>query len=329
MTTRVQRRILLAATAGLAVPALPRGGAAQGAFPSRAVRLVIGVPPGGAPDIAARLMADALSARWKQPVVVDNRSAGNGNVAAQAVTRSEPDGHTLLMAQASILVLNEETMRGVPYNTDRDFVPISYLMSTPFMIAAGTGLPANNLLELRDLARKRGNPLTFATSGAANLPRFAGEMLKGALGIDMANVPYSTIPGAIQDTIKGRTDLVIDGTPVITPQVRGGQLKAIAVTSASRFPTLEDIPAVAEIVPGFSSVGWFGLVGPKAMPQAAVERVAADMRAVLEVPSIRERLLHDFGTEVVASSPDDFARFLSAERLQYRDLIKKIGVTID
>ncbi|MFT8245046.1 Bug family tripartite tricarboxylate transporter substrate binding protein [Roseomonas sp. BN140053] len=329
MTCSLRRRSLLAAGSALTLPALARGAAAQAAFPSRPVRLMLGVPPGGAPDVAARLMADALSARWRQPVVVDNRPAGNGNIAAQAVARGEADGHTLLMAQASILVLNDLVMRDVPFDVERDFVPIALLMVTPFMLAAAPGLPASNLAELRELARARGGRMTFATSGAANLPRFAGEMLKSALGIEMSNVAYSSVPNAIQDTAMGRTDLVIDGTPVITPQVRGGTLKPIAVTSAERFPMLEDIPVVAETVPGFRSVGWFGLVGPRAMPAPAVQRVAADMRAVLEAPEIRGRLLRDFGAAVVANSPAEFAGFLTAERQLYRGLVRGSGVTMD
>ncbi|TPG38362.1 tripartite tricarboxylate transporter substrate binding protein [Roseomonas nepalensis] len=327
MTLSLPRRDLLAAA--LALPALARGAAAQGAFPSRPVRLLVGAPPGGAPDVAARLMGDALAARWRQPVVVDNRPAANGNLAAQAAARAEPDGHTLLLAQASILVLNEGLMRNVPFDTDRDFAPVSLLMNTPFLLAARPDLPASNLSELRALAKERGGRMTFATSSPVNLPRFAVEMMKAALGFEMGNVPYSTTSGALQDTMTGRTDLVIDGTPVIAPQVRGGQLKALCVTSPARFPLLEDIPAAAETIPGFSSMGWFGLVGPKAMPAATVERIAADTRAVLEIPEIRGRLLRDFGAETVASPPADFARFLAAERLLYRGLIKEVGASID
>ena len=330
-----RRRILLAAAAAPALSALPRSAAGQGqnqgqaTFPSRPIRIVIGAPPGSAPDVAARLMGESLSVRWRQPVVVDNRPAGNGNIAGQTVARAEPDGHTLLLAQASILVLNEGLMRDVPFSTERDFVPISMLMNTPFLLAARRDLPANNLTELRALARERGGRMTFATSSPVNLPRFAVEMMKGALGMEMSNVPYSTTSGALQDTIMGRTDLVIDGTPVITPQVRGGQLKALCVTSPARFPMIEDIPTAAETIPGFSSMGWFGLVGPRAMPAETVERIAADMRAVLQVPDISQRLLRDFGAEVVASPPADFARFLATERQLYRGLIKEVGATID
>ena len=329
MIPTLPRRTLLAAASALSLPALGRGAAAQGAFPSRPVRIVVGAPPGGAPDVAARIMGDALSARWRQPVVVDNRPAANGNLAGQAVARAEADGHTLLLAQASILVLNEGLMRNVPFDTDRDFVPISMLMNTPFLLAARRDLPAGNLTELLALSKERGGRMTFATSSPVNLPRFAVEMMKAALGMEMSNVPYSTTSGAVQDTIMGRTDLMIDGTPVMSPQVRGGQLKALCVTSPARFPGLEDIPAAAETIPGFSSMGWFGLVGPKAMPGETVERIAADMRAVLQVPEIAQRLLRDFGAEVVASPPADFARFLARERTLYRGLIKEVGATVD
>lgn len=325
MTIPTQRRNLLAGGAALAAPRLAK---AQAAFPSRPVRLLLGVPPGGAPDVAARLMADALSARWRQPVVVDNRPAGNGNIAAQAVTRGETDGHSLLMAQASILVLNEPLQRNTPYDTERDFVPISLLMVTPFLIAARPDFPANDLNGLRDVARARGN-LTFASIGATNLPRFVGEMLKKAMGFPMTNVPYSSVSGAVQDTIAGRVDLYLDGTPVLTPQVRARQMKALAITSPGPFPGLEDIQPASATVPNFAPMGWFGLVGPKAMPRETVDRVAADMRAVLETREIKDRLLRDFGSQVVASPPADFARFLAEERALYRGLVRDLGVTVD
>ncbi|WP_043832650.1 Bug family tripartite tricarboxylate transporter substrate binding protein [Muricoccus aerilatus] len=330
MSPRLNRRSLLVGSAALALPGIARAqGQGGGGFASRPIRLVVGSPPGGAPDVAARLMGEALSVRWRQSVVVENRPAANGNIAAQTVARAEPDGNTLLLAQASILVLNEGLMRDVPFNTDRDFAPVSMLMNTPFLLAARPDLPASNLTELRALAKERGGRMTFATSSPANLPRFCIEMLKTALGMEMGNVPYSTTAGALQDTIMGRVDLVIDGTPVITPQVRAGALKALCVTSPNRFPMLEDIPTAAETVPGFSSMGWFGMVGPKAMPAETVNRIAGDLRAVLEIPDIRQRLLRDFGAEVVASPPADFARFLAGERQLYRGLIKEVGVSVD
>ncbi|MGG5823758.1 Bug family tripartite tricarboxylate transporter substrate binding protein [Falsiroseomonas sp. HW251] len=325
MSTTVPRRFLLTAAASLA---LPRLALAQD-FPARPIRLLIGAPPGSAPDVAARLMADRLSTLWRQPVVIDNRPGANGNLAAQITAQAPGDGHTLLFAQASILLLNEWLMRNPGYDTDRDFVAITQLMATPFMLGVRKDSPVSTLAELVAAGKAAPGRITFATTSGANLPRFAGELLKRAAGFDMTNVPYSTTAGAIQDALMGRTDLMIDGTPVIAPQVRGGQMKALALTSLRRFPGMEEIPVVAESYPGFDSVGWFGLVGPKAMPPALVARIAQDFRGVLEVPEVKERLLRDFGAEVIASPPDAFASYLARERATYRALVREVGVTLE
>jgi tripartite-type tricarboxylate transporter receptor subunit TctC len=327
MTMIGRREALAASTAALLAGAHPAG--AQAPFPSRNIRLLIGAAPGGAPDVAARLMAERLSATWRQPVVADNRPAGNGSLAAQALAGAEADGHALLYAHASILVLNEALMRSPGYNSERDFAPVTLLMTTPFVITARPGLPANTLPELIALARARPGQMTFATSSATNLPRFAGELLKRVAGIDMVNVPYASAPAAVQDTIAGRVDLTIDGTPALIPQVRSGLLKAIALTSATRFPGLEEIPVVAESFPGFASVGWFGVVAPRATPAPLVERIAGDFRDVLAVPEMRARLLRDFGAQVEADGPAAFAAFLDRERSTYRNLIRELGVPID
>jgi tripartite-type tricarboxylate transporter receptor subunit TctC len=322
------RRRSLAAAAALAAWR-PRLGAAQAPFPSRPVRLLIGAAPGGAPDVAARLMAERLSAIWRQPVVADNRPSGNGSLAAQAAASGDADGHTLLYAHASLLVLNEGLMRSPGYDSERDFAPVTLLMTTPFVIVASPRLRAGTLPELIALARSQRGGLTFATSSGANLPRFAGELLKRAAAVDMINVPYASVPGAIQDTIAGRVDMMIDGTPALIPQVRAGSLKAIALTSADRFPGLEEIPVVAETYPGFHSVGWFGAVMPRAVPAATIARIASDLREVLAAPEMRVRLLRDFGAKVEADGPEAFASFLSRERQTYGGLIRETNATLD
>ena len=316
----IRRTLLLAP---LAAPALAQS------FPARAIRMVLGAGPGSAPDVAARLMSDQLSTRWRQPVVVENRPAANGNLAAQLVAGAEGDGHTLLFAQASILLLNQYLMRNPGFDPQRDFAPISMLMATPFLLCAGPGHAVRSLADLVAAARAAPGRLTFATSSGTNLPRFAGELLCRAAGIEMTNVPYSSMAGAVQDTIAGRCDFIIEGTPVLTPQVRGGQMRALGITGAEPFPGLEDVPLIAAAHPTVTSVGWFGLVGPKSMPSALVRRIQADAADVLAQPALRERLLRDFGSRTVASDPDAFAAFLESERALYRPLIAQVGATLD
>ncbi len=322
----IDRRSLLLAMPALAILARP---AAAQAFPARAIRMVLGAGPGSAPDVAARLMSEQLSTRWRQPVVVENRPAANGNLAAQLVAAADGDGHTLLFAQASILLLNQYLMRNPGFDPQRDFAPISLLMATPFLICTGPNHPVRSLADLVTQAKAAPGRLNFATSSGTNLPRFAGELLCRAAGIEMTNVPYSSMAGAVQDTIAGRCDFIIEGTPVLTPQVRGGQMRPLGITGSEPFPGLEKVPLIAAAYPAVTSVGWFGLVGPKAMPGVLVRRIQADAADVLASPALRERLLRDFGSRTVASDPEDFASFLGRERDTYRPLIAQVGATLD
>ncbi len=326
----LQRRHLIAGgTAALAAWGAPAARAQDPAFPTRPVRLLVGIPAGGAPDVIARILAERLSTVWRQPVVVDNRGAASGNLAAQAVAQAEPDGHTLLFAHASLILLNDGLMRDVPFNVEADFAPISLLIRTPFMVASRAALPADTLGGLRDYARGRPEGLTFATLSATGLPRFVGERIKAALGVPLVNVPYTTMAGAVQDTIAGRVDLLIDGTPVITPQLRAGGLKALAITSPERFAGLEGVPTAAESIPGFTSRGWFGLMGPSAMPRPLVARIAEDVKGALAAPDLRARLRRDFGAETAASAPAEFAASLAEDRAVYRALIREVGASIE
>ena len=315
---------------GLALPTLaPRPARAEAPFPSRPIRVLIGAAAGAAPDVAIRLMGERLSAIWGQPVVVDNRPSANGNLAAQACAAAEGDGHTLLFAHASLLVVNEAVMRNAGFNAERDFAPISTVMSTPFLIAARPDHPAKDVTALTRMGRRGGPGITFATTGAANLPRFAMELLNRLGESEMQNVPYSSVGGAVQDTIAGRTDVMVDGTPLMAPQLRNGGMRAIAVTSAERFPTLPDLPTVAETFPGFQSVGWFCLVGPRSMRPDLAERISRDVAAVATRPEIRDRLLRDFATQVVASSPAEADAFFRRERTTYRGLAADLHVSLE
>jgi tripartite-type tricarboxylate transporter receptor subunit TctC len=324
-----RRRLIAAGGAIVAAGVVRRASAADPPFPTRPVRLLVGIPAGGAPDVIARILAERLSAVWGQPVLVDNRPAASGNLAAQAVARSEADGHTLFFAHASVLLLNEALTRDVPFNTERDFAPISLLMTTPFMVACRPGLQAATLADLREVARGKPGGVTFATLSATGLPRFVVERVKWALGTEMTNVPYATMSGAVQDVIAGRVDLLADGTPVITPQVRAGALKALAVTSPARDPALPAVPAAAESIPGFSSKGWFGLLAPAATPQPVLRRIAEDSRRVLADEALRARLLRDFGADTVAGTPAEFAASLAEDRRIYREVIRQVGILVD
>jgi tripartite-type tricarboxylate transporter receptor subunit TctC len=199
---------------------------------------------------------------------------------------------------------------------------------TPFILAARPGLGAATLDELLGMARQAPGRITFASSGATSLPRFAAEQLARQAGVELSNVPYNGSPAALQDTLAGRVDLVIDGTPLLVPQIRARALTPLAITSASRFPGIEEVPAVAETLPGFRRVGWFGLLAPASTPADLVARIAEDARGVLAAAELRGRLLAEIGAEVVGSTPDAFARFAAAEREELGVLSRQLGVVL-
>ncbi|MCR0984990.1 Bug family tripartite tricarboxylate transporter substrate binding protein [Roseomonas populi] len=327
---QVGRRGMLACGAGLALGTVQRTARAQtGSFPMRTVRVIVSAGAGSGPDTAMRLLADRLSTIWGQPVVVDNRGGGSGNIGAQAAARSERDGHVLLFSQASPLVLNAHLMRAMPFDPARDLTPVTLAMTTPFVLAARPGLGVRTLPELAARARESREGLTFATGGATSLPRFAGEQLARGLGIRLTNVPYGVSPQALQDTVAGRTDLVIDGTPLITPQLRAGLLTPVAITSAARFPGLEEVPTAAETLPAFEMGGWFALLGPGGMPPALAERIAADAARALAAPELRDRLLRELGAVVSADGPAALATMMERERATLGRLVRELEVPIE
>lgn len=317
------RRSLMTALGAGAILA-PRLARPQGTFPSRPVRVIVGTAAGSAPDTAMRLLAPRFEAAWGQPVVVDNRPGAGGNLGAATVVRAEPDGHTLLFAHATTIVLNQHLMRAMPFDPARDLTPITLLMTTPFLVAARPGLGIRNLAELASLAGRR--ELTFGTSGATTLPRLTGEALARAAGVNLLNVPYGGSPAALTDTLAGRTDLIIDGTPLLTPQIRAGNLVPIAITSATRFPGLEEVPAIAETYPGLALGGWFGMMGPAGLAIATVARIAADAERILGEGPLRARLLSDYGAVAEVGGPDAFARFTATERETLGRLVATVGL---
>lgn len=319
VTTR--RSVLALAAAAAPGPAL-----AQAAFPSRPVRVVLGAAAGSAPDTAMRLMADRFAAVWGQPVVVENRPGAGGNLGAAAMARAEPDGHVLLLAQASTFVLNQHLLRTMPFDPARDFAPVTMLLHTPFVLVARPGLGVADLPGLVARARRTEGGLTFGTSGATSLPRLAGEALARAAGISLVNVPYGGSPAALSDVLAGRTDLMVDGTPLLTPPARAGTVVPLAVTSAARFPPLPGVPTLAEAYPVLVFGGWFALMAPAATPTPTIARIAADAVTVLAEPGLRTRLLNDFGAVADAAGPASLAAHAAEERERLGRLVREIGM---
>lgn len=294
-------------------------------WPTKAVHWINTAAPGSSGDIMARIVADRLAAMWGQPIVQDNRPGAAGNLAAQAAARSAPDGYHFFFAVASTLAVNPSTFANVPFNAERDFVPVVMIGFSPFMIAVNPAVPANTMADLIALAKKQPGKLSYATSGTRNLQHITGEMLKLKAGIDLLNVPYRGSPFAANDTIAGRTEVYIDSVPAMSAHIGGDKLRIIAVTSKTRLAGYESIPTVAETVPGFAPSGWFALVAPAGTPPDVLARVNKDVNTVLALQEVKD-LLRRYAVFNGGGSLEEVQAFMRAERTAWGDAVRGAGI---
>ena len=248
------------------VTALPAQAQVQN-WPSRFVRLVVPGGSGTAADVSARIIAQALSERWGQQVVVENRPGAGGVAGTVHIAQSAPDGYSLLFAQGAPLSLTPHAFKSVPYDVERDFEPIIFASYGPLVLASSPKLPVNSVAELIEFARRQPGKLSFATASARSIPHLAGEYFLKAANVEMINVPYNGYPRAIQDTITGTVDVIFGGAQII-PQRENGNLRMLGVTTGKRLPDYPDIPAIGETVPGYAISGWAALLAPKGTPAA-------------------------------------------------------------
>jgi len=301
--------LLLAALLALAGPALAQD------WPAKPVRIVVAYPPGGGIDILARQIAEKLTAAWKQPVIVDNRPGANTIVAAEAVAKSAPDGYTVLMTTDATFSINPHLYSKLPYNTEKDFLPVTMLVLLQQLLVAHPSLPANTLPELIALAKAKPGSINYASYGSGSQPHLAGEMLKYKAGIDLVHVPYKGISLAVPAVMAGEVQLTFAGIASSMAPLKSGRIKALAIGGAKRSPLLPEVPTFAELgYPEVETHAWFGLFLPAGSPKEAVARLYADTRRILDEPEFRQKQLIDKGYEVVGSSPDVFARFIEADR---------------
>jgi len=280
-------------------------------WPSRFVRLVVPGGSGTAADVSARIFAQALSERWGQQVVVENRPGAGGVAGTVHIAQSAPDGYSLLFAQGAPLSLTPNAFKSVPYDVERDFEPIIFASYGPLVLASSPKLPVNSVAELIEFARRRPGKLSFATASARSIPHLAGEYFLKAANVEMINVPYNGYPRAIQDTITGTVDVIFGGAQIIS-QRENGNLRMLGVTTSKRLPDYPDIPAIGETVPGYAISGWAALLAPKGTPAAIVGKINADMRQVLEAPEVVKRLhaLGNYPDAAALGTPEALVQFI-------------------
>jgi len=309
---------------GLAVFA----GAALAQFPSRPIHVLVTIPPGGAPDIVARVVGEKISHTLGQPVVVDNKPAANGNAAAQEVARAAPDGHTLLLAADSLIAINPHVYSKMPIDTLKDLTPVSSLVSNQFVLSIDPKLPPKDFKEFIEYAKKANPPLAYASGGNGSQHQLTMEMLKERAGFDMVHVPYKGGAPATAATMSGEVAALFSGTSS-APQIKAGRLHALAVAGGKRSPTFPDLPTIGEFYPGFENSIWLGLFGPASMPEEVLNRLRTEVRKALEAPDVKSSLMGKGSLETLILSPEDFEKLIRRDYDKYGQLIKKLGVKAD
>lgn len=304
--------------------ALACAGAPAQKYPSRPVRMVIGLPPGGSTDVMGRIVAARLSERLGQQVVVDNRPGASGTIGIQLVVNSQPDGHTLIMAAGSWGTIG--SLFKLPFDLQRDLAPIAFIGTSPYVLVVQPALPIRSVADL--VAHGRANPgkLTFAGSTPGSLQRLAGELLKRTAGFDMLYVPYKGTGAVMPDLLGGRLDVAFDNVLILTPYIKKGQLRALGVTSANRSVIFPELPTLAESgVPGFHAVGWFGVFAVAKTPPAIVARLNQEIAALMKEPTTRDRLLAQ-GAEPQPGTPEDLRGHLASEIEKWGKVIRDAGI---
>jgi tripartite-type tricarboxylate transporter receptor subunit TctC len=310
---------------GFAIAAAALAGAAAHAetWPVRPVRVIVNVAAGGGVDTLARLCAQHYAAVWAQPFVVDNRAGAGGNIGAELVAKAAPDGYTLLVSSATV-VTNAAT-RAQAYDPVRDFAPVTKLTANPYIIVVTPALPARTVPELAALAKARAGGLTFASAGTGSILHMGGELLALMTGAPMTHVPYKGVAEAYPAVASGQVDWML-GSPISAlPLIKAGRLRGIAVTSPQRSRALPDLPAVAESVPGYEVVAWFGMFAPAHTPREVVAKLNAEAKRALATPEVARRMEIE-GTDVVVNAPPEFALQVKAEYDKWRGLVAKTGM---
>jgi tripartite-type tricarboxylate transporter receptor subunit TctC len=294
-------------------------------YPSRPVRLVVPFAAGGPNDIIARLVGGRLSDALGQPIVVENRPGAGGNIGTDFVAKAPPDGYTLLSAGPGSLIINP-LLGAVPYDTARDFAPVSLMASAPNVLVVHPSLPAKSVTELIELARARPRQLNYASGGPGSTPHLSGALFAVMAGIDIVHIPYKGTGPASADLLGGQVQMAFFGIPPLLPHIKSGKLRALAVTGKRRSPELPEVPTVDEAgLRGYEVSPWYGLLVPAATPRAIVARLNAEVAKIVRGAEMKDRLASQ-GAEPVGGTPEDYAAVIRADTATWARVIKEAGL---
>jgi tripartite-type tricarboxylate transporter receptor subunit TctC len=314
-------RIALAVMAAAAFGTAP----AQDAFPTKSVTMVVPFPPGGGTDTGARWIAQKLSEKWGQPVVVDNKPGAAGMIGADYVSRARPDGYTIMMANAQTVAINPSLYRKLPYNPDTAFVPISLVAELPLVLLVNASLPVNNTKEFIAFAKSK--ELTYGSAGNGSSTHLAASLFDNATGTKLVHVPYKGGGPAMQDLMGGVVDLTFLTVLESGGAIKSGKVRPIAVTSLKRSPAMPGIPTLAESgVPDYFSISWIGVLAPAGTPKAIVDRISKDIQEIVAAPDVNKRFVEQ-GATPVGGTPEQFAALIDSERARYRKIITEKNIS--
>ena len=302
------------------------GAAAQ--FAARPITILVPIPPGGAPDIAARLIAEKLALAFGQPVVVENRPGANGNIASELVAKAQPDGHTLGLLADSQVAINPHLYRRMPLDTLRDLTPVHTVAANQFVLAVNAQLPVKTFPEFIELARKANPPLAYASGGNGSQHHLTMEMLKQRAGINLLHVPYKGGAPAATATVAGETAAMWAGSSN-APQIKAGRLRALAVSGAKRSAQYPELPTIGEFYPGFENSIWLGLFGPAGIPDSTLSRLRMEIRRTLEMPEVKEKMNAAGGLDPYITSAEEFQALVRRDYAKYAKVVQDVGIKLD
>jgi len=317
--------LAIAAAIALAVPGLASGQA----YPAKPIHFIVPYPAGGPLDTVARLLGQKVSESVRQPVIVENKPGAGGNIGADLVAKSPPDGYTILMGAVATHAINPTLYAHIPYDPVKDFAPVTQVASTPNVLVVNPSLPVASVKEFIAYAKAHPDALNFGSGSTGSAGHLAGELFKAMAGVRMVHVPYKGAGPAMQDLIGGRIQLMFDNLASSLAQMRAGRVKALAVTTAKRSALAPELPTIAESgLPGFDISTWFGVFAPGGTPRDIVERLHAEFVKALADPAVRETMLK-LGAEPVGNTPAEFAAYIQSEARKYAEVIKASGARVD
>jgi tripartite-type tricarboxylate transporter receptor subunit TctC len=303
--------------------------AAAQSWPTKPIKIIVPFTPGGNTDIVARIVGERLSKTLGQPVLIENKPGAAGLLGATAVAKSPADGYTFLMGTVGTHAINAGLYSKMPYDTVKDFTPVTLVASVPNVLVVHPSLPANSVKDLIGYLKANPDKANFASSGSGTSIHLSGELFKIKTGVAMTHIAYKGSPPALTDLMGGQVQLMFDNLPTSLPYVKAGKLKALAVTTAKRIPALPDVPTVAESgLPGFETGSWFGLFAPAGTPKEIIGRVDSEMRKMVQSPEMREKLIQQ-GAEPVGMGSEEFAAYVKSELAKWGDVVKASGAKAD